>query len=62
MEYLCKLIQKNQLESLEILSIEDFENLVLRAGKRLPVNAYGTPRDMYRKRLLEVSVKNSIFN
>lgn len=37
-----------------MLSAEDLETVVRRASKRLPPNAYGTPRDMYKRRLSQV--------
>lgn len=53
-EYLCKLIRKHGLETIDLLSADDLETVVRRAAKKLPPNAYGTPREMYRFRLYQV--------
>ncbi|KAL3282322.1 hypothetical protein HHI36_005509 [Cryptolaemus montrouzieri] len=45
-EYLCCLIRKNGIDTLPLLTAEDLETVVRRAAKKLPPNAYGTPRDM----------------
>lgn len=54
LEYLCQLIRKHQIDTIDMLSAEDLENVVRRAAKKLPPFGYGTPTDMYRKRLLQV--------
>ncbi|XP_063922547.1 E3 ubiquitin-protein ligase lubel isoform X3 [Zophobas morio] len=58
-EYLCKLIRKHGLETIDLLSADDLETVVRRAAKKLPPNAYGTPREMYRFRLYQI-VKEQI--
>lgn len=37
-----------------MLNADDLETVVRRAAKKLPPNAFGTPRDVYRKRLAQV--------
>ncbi|XP_056631502.1 E3 ubiquitin-protein ligase lubel isoform X3 [Diorhabda sublineata] len=53
-EYLCSLTLKNKLETLDVLSTDDLETVVRRAGKKLPPNAFGTPRNVYRLRLKQI--------
>lgn len=53
-EYLSFLIRKNHIETIEILQEDDLETIVRRASKRLPPNAYGTPKGMYHFRLKQV--------
>uniref|UniRef100_A0A1Y1N3Q0 Uncharacterized protein n=1 Tax=Photinus pyralis TaxID=7054 RepID=A0A1Y1N3Q0_PHOPY len=59
LEYLSLLIRQHKLETISMLSADDLETVVRRAAKRLPPNAWGTPREMYRKRLLQI-VKDQI--
>ncbi|XP_025833918.1 uncharacterized protein LOC108736579 isoform X3 [Agrilus planipennis] len=54
LEYLCSLIKKNSLDPISILSADDLETVVRRAAKKLPPNAFGTPREVYRKRLAQI--------
>lgn len=54
LEYLIFLIRKHHLESISILTADDLETVVRRAAKKLPPNAWGTPREIYRKRLFQV--------
>jgi hypothetical protein len=54
LEYLCKSIRRHKIDSIDILSADDLETVVRRAAKKLPPNAYGTPRDMYKLRLYQV--------
>ena len=53
-EYLCILIRKHNVDPIAMLSADDLETIVRRADKKLPPNAFGTPRDVYRARLLQV--------
>ncbi|KAL1491493.1 hypothetical protein ABEB36_012082 [Hypothenemus hampei] len=53
-EYLSVLIRRNHIETIEILQEDDLETIVRRANKRLPPNAYGTPKGMYIYRLKQV--------
>ncbi|XP_050309298.1 E3 ubiquitin-protein ligase lubel isoform X2 [Anthonomus grandis grandis] len=53
-EYLSLLICKNKIETIEILQEDDLETIVRRANKRLPPNAYGTPKSMYHFRLKQI--------
>lgn len=53
-EYLCKLIRKYNVDTISTLNADDLETVVRRAAKKLPPNAFGTPRDVYRKRLAQV--------
>ncbi|CAG9827831.1 unnamed protein product [Diabrotica balteata] len=54
LEYLCLLIRKYNLETIDMLTADDLETVVRRASKKLPPNAFGTPREMYRSRLKQV--------
>ncbi|XP_025833921.1 uncharacterized protein LOC108736579 isoform X6 [Agrilus planipennis] len=56
LEYLCSLIKKNSLDPISILSADDLETVVRRAAKKLPPNAFGTPREVYRKRLAQAAL------
>lgn len=53
-EYLCKLIRQFNVDTISMLNADDLETVVRRAAKKLPPNAFGTPRDVYRKRLAQV--------
>ncbi|CAG9771886.1 unnamed protein product [Ceutorhynchus assimilis] len=53
-EYLCFLIRKNKIETIEILQEDDLETVVRRANRKLPPNAYGTPKGMYHFRLKQI--------
>lgn len=53
-EHLCLLIRQHKLDPVSVLSADDLETIVRRAAKKLPPNAFGTPRDVYRKRLFQV--------
>lgn len=53
-EYLCNIIRQYELDPLPILNADDLETVVRRAAKKLPPNAFGTPRDVYRRRLSQV--------
>lgn len=44
-----------------MLSADDLENVVRRAAKKLPPFGYGTPKEMYRLRLLQVLENNILF-
>ncbi|XP_072395031.1 uncharacterized protein LUBEL isoform X2 [Diabrotica undecimpunctata] len=54
LEYLCLLIRKYNLETIDMLTADDLETVVRRASKKLPPNAFGTPREMYRSRLRQI--------
>lgn len=54
-EYLCSLIRKHKIDSMSILTADDLETVVRRAAKKLPPNCFGTPREIYRNRLSQVS-------
>lgn len=56
-EYLCGLIRKKHIDPIKMLTADDLETVVRRAAKKLPPNCFGTPRDIYRKRLLQVDDK-----
>lgn len=60
LEYMCKLLRQHSVDPINILSTDDLETVVRRAAKKLPPNAYGTPRDMYRYRLLQVLTASNI--
>ncbi|XP_072162594.1 uncharacterized protein LUBEL isoform X2 [Bemisia tabaci] len=52
-EYLSLLIRRNKLETIDILTIDDFETLLKRAGVKLPPNPYAYPpenhyNDLYK--------------
>lgn len=53
-EYLCKLIRQNKVDPISMLTADDLETVVRRAAKKLPPNAFGTPRNVYRDRLYQV--------
>lgn len=53
-EYLCKLIRQYRVDTIGMLNADDLETVVRRAAKKLPPNAFGTPRETYRKRLAQV--------
>lgn len=53
-EYLCKLIRQRNVDTISMLNADDLETVVRRAAKKLPPNAFGTPREVYRKRLVQV--------
>lgn len=59
-EYLCLLIRHSQLETIEILKVDDLETVVLRENRKLPPKPYGILESFYRQRLLEVSNKSFI--
>ncbi|KAF5269138.1 hypothetical protein FQR65_LT02438 [Abscondita terminalis] len=46
LEYLSCLIRQNKVDTISMLSADDLETLVRRAAKKLPPNAWGTPREM----------------
>lgn len=54
LEYLSILIRQHKLDPISVLSADDLETIVRRAAKKLPPNAWGTPRGVYRTRLLQV--------
>lgn len=60
-EYLCTLIRTNKIDTIDMLNADDLETLVRRAAKKLPPNCFGTPRDVYRLRLRQVSKKCILF-
>ncbi|KAJ8960923.1 hypothetical protein NQ318_020223 [Aromia moschata] len=53
-EYLCQIIRKNRVDTIDMLNADDLETVVRRAAKRLPPNCFGTPRETYRLRLKQV--------
>ncbi|XP_039278499.1 E3 ubiquitin-protein ligase lubel isoform X2 [Nilaparvata lugens] len=58
-EYISRLVRKLKIETLGILTSEDLETVIKRAGKNLPPNPYGTPKLHYLNALLEI-VKEEI--
>ncbi|XP_017774762.1 PREDICTED: uncharacterized protein LOC108561373 isoform X2 [Nicrophorus vespilloides] len=57
-EYLCLLIRNNRIDPLPLLNADDLETVVRRAARKLPPNAYGTPREVYRQRLSQIIVEH----
>lgn len=53
-EYLSFLIRKHHVDTINLLNADDLETVVRRAAKKLPPNCFGTPREMYRRRLKQV--------
>uniref|UniRef100_A0A8D8RMC7 E3 ubiquitin-protein ligase RNF31 n=1 Tax=Cacopsylla melanoneura TaxID=428564 RepID=A0A8D8RMC7_9HEMI len=53
-EHLSRLITEHKLECLPILSTDDLETIVRRAGKRLPSRPYGTPVQTFHNALLKI--------
>nr|CAD7586942.1 unnamed protein product [Timema genevievae] len=46
LEYLSILIRRYKVDPISVLSTDDLETLVKRAGKRVPPNPYGTPAEV----------------
>lgn len=53
-EYLSRIICRCNLETINLLTLDDLETVVLREGKKRPPRAYGTPENEYYKALYQV--------
>ncbi|XP_018564657.1 uncharacterized protein LOC108906015 isoform X2 [Anoplophora glabripennis] len=56
-EYLCTLIRKSNIDTIDMLNADDLETVVRRAAKKLPPNCFGTPREVYRSRLRQIVIE-----
>ena len=59
MEYLGKLVFKNEIDPVPILEQDALENILTRAGKRLP-SRYGITPDVWKDKLLNVIIPHVI--
>ncbi|XP_014280766.1 E3 ubiquitin-protein ligase lubel isoform X2 [Halyomorpha halys] len=53
-ELLSRLIRQNMIETIDLLDEDDLETVIRRTGRKPPLNSYGTPKSVYRSRLLQV--------
>lgn len=53
-EYLSRIICQNKLETINLLTLDDLETVVLREGKKRPPRCYGMPEDDYYNSLYQV--------
>lgn len=54
LEYLSRLVRRNEIDPLPILGVDDLETLVRRAALRLPPRPYGSLEGLYKRALIEV--------
>lgn len=54
-EYFSRLIHRHKLDTIDLLTTDDLETIVIREGKKRPPRGYKTPENEYYAALYQVS-------